>query len=142
MKQLRWEPGVPGLAGQCHCHHGPGVFLHGDLDIEHEASLLRVRDTGDLTSEGAIATPAWLQRPGLRAGRGRPGAPAGDQCRAAPDHWPPSTGAERCYCQPHLGGKESRQEAGSPHCSQSSQTWSARPWPKILQIKKGMYTYL
>ena len=32
-----------------------------------------MRDTGDLTSEGAIATPAWLQRPGLRAGRGGSG---------------------------------------------------------------------
>ena len=70
MKQLRREPGVPGPASQRHCHHCPGVFPHGCLNIEHEAALLRVRDTCDLPGEGAVSAPAGLQGPGQGAGRG------------------------------------------------------------------------
>ena len=70
MQQLGREPGVPGLAGHRHGHHGPGVLRHGDLDIEHEAALLGVGHTGHRPGEGTVPAPAWLQGPGLGSGRG------------------------------------------------------------------------
>ena len=39
------------------------------LDIEHHAPLLRVGDTGDLSSVGAVSAPARLQGPVEGAGR-------------------------------------------------------------------------